>query len=233
MIKQQVPFLSIKLILTLWQKGITKNKIEVFVLKIESIGKSKVKIILTKYDLEEYDLDYETLSCENSETRVLIRHLADLANSEFGFKRRGRQLVVRTLPLGAGGCVMYFSLIPHSGKSRIKRDNGPFVYEFEDAETLLRAIETLHLHGHSKEVDSKLYFTGDTYKLVLITSHAPPQYMEHILTEFGHRCTSGVNALAFANEHYQLILEHDAIATVGEKISSNFYPNPISLTKND
>jgi negative regulator of genetic competence, sporulation and motility len=187
-------------------------------LKIEAIGKTKIKILLTQGDLEQYGLDYDKLSSENNETRHLIQNLAETAASECGFERRGRQLMVRSLPLKDGGCIMYMSVSEESSHLPCL-EKGPFIYSFAETEDMLRAMEALYRAGLSRKADTMLY-SGEKgiYYIVLACRFEPNRELDHLLTEFGARHAQGSAAMAHLKEHAKLILPTNAIEAVGEKL---------------
>lgn len=179
-------------------------------MKMESINRNAIKIVLTKSDLGRFGLDYEKLSCENIQTRELIHALLETASKDFGFERRGKQLSIRTLPL-KDGCVMYMSIVSGNEKAVLRRDNGPFLFGFSDADTLLDALEALCFSGYDKRFRSNLYKSDNGYILAVIASRELPCGMLHILSEFAEYTEKGTVQFARVAERCKLLAENNAI----------------------
>jgi negative regulator of genetic competence, sporulation and motility len=167
-----------------------------------------LKIILTEEDLREFHLTFEDLDYNNENTRNILHQLLDTARHETGFDSSG-SLIIEALPVD-GGCMLL--LTPTGGKRhvRMKRVVGPYIFELEDADTVLRLAQSV-VGYTSPMFGSSLYKFDKRYRLVLYPGAPLSREIGNLLGEFARPAGEGDLAAAYTAEHGESIAVGDAL----------------------
>jgi len=153
------------------------------------ISDSKLKIMLTQSDMENFALDQSHTELNDSQTRRAFWNILDKAKQATGFDPENKRVYIQMYPSKTGGCELYVTKItsniiaasPHyrhyscrflSQESKIHFDNVNCnkVYCFADVNSLLfacRILRTQHYIG-----ESSVYSNGFSYYLFL-SYHIP------------------------------------------------------------
>ena len=99
-------------------------------MELKRITDDRMRISLSKEELEEWELDFDKLDYEDVKTRVVIWRLFDQAREELGFDVSGTQITVKAFPKRNGGIELYVS-------RREKVSSGLVYYLFSCADDLL------------------------------------------------------------------------------------------------
>lgn len=182
---------------------------------MELLDNGCLKILLSEEDLTGFGLTFASLDYENPVARDAIRILLITAREETGFDPAGG-LVVEALPVD-GGCLMLFT--PAGGRCRVhmKRAVGPYIFEVDDADQLLRLADGLGRFDSPVQRrgsglnGSSLYRFGQGYRLVLYPAAPLPRGVGDVLQEYAHTAGEGDAAAAFTAEHGQPIAIGDAL----------------------
>ncbi len=175
---------------------------------MELLDNGCLKILLTEDDLRAFHLTFEDMDYSNDNTRNILHQLLETAHEETGFDPNG-SLVIEALPVD-GGCLLLLTPVSSKRRVRMKRAIGPFVYELEDADTVLRFARSVY--GHTPPMcGSSLYQFDNRYRLVLYPGQALSKEMTHMLNEFAHLAGEGDAAAAFTAEHGASISVGDAL----------------------
>lgn len=168
-----------------------------------------LKILLTEEDLRTFHLTFDDLDYNNEETRGALQQLLDAARRETGFDSSG-SLIIEALPVD-GGCLLL--LTPTSGKRhvRMKRVAGPYIYELDDADAVLRFARSIGKQT-SPILGSSLYRFDKRYRLILYPGAPLTRELGNLLTEFAQPAGEGDAAAAYTAEHGEIIAVGDALA---------------------
>lgn len=71
------------------------------------ISDSKLKIMLTRDDMQQYALNCDTIDYDNTETRRAFWNILDEAKHQTGFDAASERVFVQLYPSKEGGCEMY------------------------------------------------------------------------------------------------------------------------------
>lgn len=177
-----------------------------------------LKILLTEEDLRAFHLTFEDLDYSNDSTRGVLRLLLEQAREETGFDPGG-SLLVEALPVD-GGCLLL--LTPTAGKRhvRMKRAAGPFVYELDDTDAVLRLARSADGQMPAM-LTSSLYRFGSRYRLILYPGSPLSREMSNLLGEFARPAGEGDAAAAYTAEHGEAIAVGDALHRMGEAMRSS------------
>ena len=78
-------------------------------MELKKITDDRMRISLSKEELEEWELDFDTLDYDDVRTRLVIWRLFDQAREELGFDVSGTQITVKAYPKRNGGVELYVS----------------------------------------------------------------------------------------------------------------------------
>lgn len=135
-------------------------------MELLKIDNDKLKISLTREDMEKYALDFESFSYDNTETRRAFWSILDDAKHETGFDAAVDTVSVQIYGGKSGGCEMYVTRthakerIP--GLPVIPQHFGKALFGFTGIDDLLcacKALENLRFSGKSSAYfDEKGYY---------------------------------------------------------------------------
>lgn len=197
------------------------------------ISENKLKVILSRDDMDAYSITCDSIDYDNTETRKAFWCILDEAKHKTGFDAAADRVYVQIYPSRGGGCEMYVTKMckktaAAAGKTEdekdcrinIRKQSGYFektLCRFENAEDMIAACRTLCEMGFC--ADSSLYCSDDgAYFLRTGKSGAEPPsllrrgYSSDILSEFGTRldfCFDG-----WVAEHCRCICPCDAVKKI-------------------
>lgn len=186
---------------------------------IEQIDGAKVLIALGSQDMEDYSLEFESMSFKNPHSRKILSRLLKLVCSKTGLTMENRSMLVEALPYQKG-CLILVTFVERNRKRKkykIKKPKECVCFSFGDIETLLKTISLLYkarLCLHT----SKVYLYGGRYYLVF--DFMPlPQKAKHILNEYACVHKSTKIFLAKLKEAGKTVCEEKAVETMGKAFS--------------
>lgn len=89
-------------------------------MQIDVLSPNTLKLTLTKIDMSDLDIKYESLSARNPETKRLLAHVLKNIqhDSQPGFSLTGERLFVEAFPRADGGCMLYISCLENSAPAQ-------------------------------------------------------------------------------------------------------------------
>lgn len=185
-------------------------------MKIDLLENGCLKILLTEEDLRSFHLTFEDMDYNNESTRDALHQLLDTARRETGFDFSG-SLVIEALPVD-GGCLLL--LTPACGKRhvRMKRVVGPYIFELDDADTVLRLAQSIG-RCTPPMFGSSLYRFDKRYRLVLYPGAPLSKELGNILYEFAYPAGEGDAAAAYTAEYGESIAVGDALSRIYKAMS--------------
>ena len=207
-------------------------------MEIIMISESKLKVMLSAEDLQEFDLGTEQLDYSNTETKRMFWDVLSRAKRSVGFDTDGHRVLVQLYPSRGGGCEMFITRLARlsceasdptnedalsaviAGQSyagaRIKRDTTGAAFGFDTMERLLAVCRRLSALSYVGESEAYL---GDDRRCYLflsdleLSSYLPLDEYSFI-GEYG--TVESVPALRhFVSEHARPICEAGAVACLG------------------
>lgn len=194
------------------------------------IGDGKIKVSLTKEDLEEFELSADELDYANTETKRMFWDVLSRAKARTGFDTDGEKVLVQLYPSRDGGCEIFVtkigslykeddellagSALAESIGQRRKRKTASAershsaVYSFLSLDDMIRVCRELERRGYAEASrayvsDAKIFYlvlSGDADEISTLGDRF------RFIREFGE--------LENAKAANQLLSEHaDAIAT--------------------
>ena len=200
------------------------------------ISESKLKVMLSRKDLEEYELDTEQLDYGNRETRLLFREILESVKEEIGFDTDGYRVLVQLFPSRDGGCEMFITkigsihcereterekgegaLLHYKPSHRPTQNKGsPGAFGFEQLEWMITVCRRLLGIGYTGR--STAYISDDRRFYLFLEGLDPTGYLPldeySFIAEYGK--AENVEALhAFLSEHGHVLCEGEAVERLG------------------
>lgn len=216
-------------------------------MKIEKINENQIKLILTKSDLIERDIQLEELASPSEKTQALFRDIMEQALEECDFVSENTPLMVEAVPVGMDGIMIIvtkiedkdakggnFKLISQTKEQRRFKKKPLATYESSsdsESDVLIYSFHTLDdvidvsirlseaYHG-----SSALYKQENQYYLVLQNDQPLDQLetdaLDWVLAEYGQKHISTPLSKYYLLEHGEPILENKAIKALAKSFSS-------------
>jgi len=187
-------------------------------LKMKALDASHLLIILTAQESRSLGLA-EGLSWNSLHCRLTIARIFAAACANTDFARHKDQIAIRAMATTDGETVLMFTAVaPAKAKKGATRKifrikySGPYVYELENVDDLLNALE--RLYRSNTQGGCQLLQYGRKYRLILSPYFTMKEKTEGILKEYGRLCGVGKVAAAVSLEHGR-VLSRDAVKQVG------------------
>lgn len=204
-------------------------------MRIEKINENKIKITITLRDLEERNIDLNSLNYNSPAAQELFWDMMEQAETIFGFNASESQLCVEASPDSSHGFIITITKFndgddfesihkyiknrfkKHDLKSKCKTNKicSPIViYSFnqlEDLSTASKKIEDLYIG------DSFLYKYKNIYYLILTKNNWDAnsiKMFENILNEYGNRIANTYFYEGYLDEYGQKIAEYNALEII-------------------
>ena len=178
------------------------------------ISPGKLKLMLTKSDLDKYHLDTAELEGEHTHTRRAFRALLSDVKRVAGFDAAIDKVFIQLYPSRDGGAEIYITrLMPAPENTRASRQIVTEVYRFPSLSALLAACS--HADAAYSPRHSSAWHADDGAYYLIITE-IPDSQREQLcrsMRTFGHNLPYSVSS-AYVSEHAKCIAEKDAIYTL-------------------
>ena len=181
-------------------------------MKFRQLGPHRVRINLSRDELDTMGLSYDMLDYSSARTRALLFSLLEKACADTGFKPAGRVLV-EAYPDESGGCRIEFSGSAGAAQRwRVKRSAQlSVIYAFDDVDTLIACAVKLFGRCAQRIRKSALYHTGKNWTLAVYPARERQDDTLMLLDEFARRCGEGTLAKAWLGEHARTVVDDNAV----------------------
>lgn len=206
-------------------------------MKIERINDDKLKIVLTKQDLIDKDIDIHTLNPNSIESQDLFFDILQELEFYYGFDMGNSQVLLEGISTSNGGMIL--TVTRNSGnkhshthekskqvpklkatKKESTKDIKELIYKFESFDSILDFVYRLK-RMNIKYINS-LYEYNEKYYLVISCTSDHQETYKKLLFILSDYATFTTNA-SIKNklcEHGSLIIQNNAIQTL-KKIKTN------------
>ena len=142
---------------------------------IEQLDNTRLLITLESEDLSVFNLEPDSLSMEDKETRDLFKQLLALAAVKTGVVLRNKTISVELMPYDSG-CFILATIKAKGTRKiyRIKKNASYLLVKFENVAAMLDAVENLYVKGCS-EYNCSLYSGKNCYYLLMSSKAAVPK----------------------------------------------------------
>lgn len=183
-------------------------------MKIKQLGPRRVCVALSRDDLNEAGLTYEDIGVDGAQTHTLLNLLLKLVGRSVEFSSSGR-VFVDICSDGEGGCLVWLSEdgpLPQNRWRVVQRTSRPVIYAFDDIDTLIAGASKLFQRCSHRLQKSTLYRIGDGWRLAIFPADMGKDSKTlALLDEYARRCGQGPLALAWLDEHSQVLLRDNAV----------------------
>jgi len=201
-------------------------------MKIERIGENIIRVTITYNDLEERNVDLNTLNYNTPAAQEFFWDLMEQAEEQLGFSLTDSQLIIEPVPDSDNGIVINITKLDDDGefesihkyirnrmkrsdlrvKKKSRRVSSPLlIYSFKSMEDISGLAEKLDMHYSG---ESTLYKCRDTYYLTLTKSgllSSDMKMFELMLAEYGTKIANANFIEGYLNEYGQKIIESNAL----------------------
>ncbi|MBQ4556298.1 MAG: adaptor protein MecA [Clostridia bacterium] len=134
-------------------------------MELIQISDNALKVSLTREDMEFYDIEFEMLDYENTETRRAIWNILDEAKRSLGFEAARDSLYIQAYRSKCGGCELFVRRETAKEKEALRHS----LFEFDTMELLLVGCEMLK----NKHCATASAYAGDNGKFYLEIADDP------------------------------------------------------------
>jgi len=180
-------------------------------MKIEKLSECSVKITLSKSDLSDYNISYD--SWDSDITADFLLSVSDDIKATTGKDISNEKLYVEIFSR-TSGCQIFISYPP--AVKAIKNTTCCIVYDFTEYSSLKRFCKSVNRDFSKAIKDSALYYSNTVLRLIISTSVSYKDY----ISESAERCLiSECDEIAFSStsEYYTCVLSKNAV----KQIASN------------
>ena len=204
-------------------------------MKIEKISENKIKVTISPDDLDERNIDLNSLTSNSPAAQELFWDLMEQAEVEFGFNASDSQLCIEAVSDSHEGFIITVTKLDGDGdfesiqkfiKNRFRKSDlkvkrksrkicsAIMIYSFnnfDDISALCSKIDSLY------SGESTLYKLKEVYYLVLTkNSFNTPDIrrLEVILSEYGRRVSNVGFYEGYLNEYGTKIMEYNALEII-------------------
>ena len=185
------------------------------------ISPGKLKLMLTKSDLDRYELDAESMDSADGVTRRSLRTLLADVKQVSGFDASSDKVFIQLYPSRDGGAEMYITRLTASGRdthteAAVKVTG---VYKFESLTQMLVACSKIS-EDLIPQASSAWRTEGACYLITeecfSYSEFAGPQKKGRLGELLGSysRAIASPAAIAYVREHCECIAERDAVKTL-------------------
>lgn len=169
------------------------------------ISDEKIKISLSKAELDAYDLSISDINCKKAQAHPAFRELFVEAKEQTGFDVDGKKVFVQIFRAKNGGCEIFVSKVTTKSKNAPRKAQKYIeAHCFDNLDALIYTCRALAGLGYSEK--SSAYFGEDEYYLWLDTKNelalAYPCEYDGVLV--------GLSTI-YVSEHFSVIRENDAV----------------------
>lgn len=143
-------------------------------MNIQQIGPDRLRIALDTKDLDQYDLDYDSINKDSQGTKRLVKAILSQARRN-GFNTYHCKLLIEVLPGKDSGCVLYITKSPFDKASNRSLESlkGPsqysgYILSCDCLEDAIEAIEHFASYPDLPIKRSSLYNYDGKYHLIFV-----------------------------------------------------------------
>ena len=181
------------------------------------INNQKLKIMLSKDDMRDYDISCDSVDYSNTETRRAFWSILDEAKHRTGFDAASARIYIQLYPSKSGGCELYVTKLSSSPTEScpVRPPQGrELAFGFEGIGPLLRVCRRLALIGFSGGASA---FRDEMNRACLFLSGVDDTFLDRLsfIGEFGEELDPS-DLHAYIDEHGSCICSDNAVELLAE-----------------
>ncbi|MCC8068197.1 MAG: adaptor protein MecA [Ruminococcus sp.] len=178
---------------------------------IEQLSDISVKFTLSQSELNEYNLDFNSISRYDANTRTMISHLILLAESQEGIDVHfgNSEVYVEAFSCSDGRYIVYISLIENPHRYLVERSNF-FLCMSDNLNHLIRLSKQLVKFSLDDINSSTLYLQDDVFFLLIECTKKSFEKILYSVMEFCEYTTKRPNS-DIIDEHWHCLAQPNAL----------------------
>ena len=181
-------------------------------MKLEKITDSKIRIFLSLYDLQKYNILINNISNDSINSQHLLQILLDVAEKEANFKVEDCELLVEIITPSEKECI--FTITKLYKDNLNNNDLDCFILQFECFDDFIDLCHFLNNFSNilleTFSINSCLFLYNNTYYLKIININ----YLSNLISiclEFGNNISNTFCFNSILNEYGKIILNDNEI----------------------
>lgn len=185
---------------------------------IEVIGSNTVKIVLNQYDMTDYDICFDRLSCKDPDTKRLLIELLQLVRVQKNIDLCTQKLYIEAFPCNDGGCMLYISPIDDTDIESVhhitKSPYTSMICECDSLDALTALSRHLHkMHSHMI-YNAELFASNGKYRLLLFIFNKLEDKIQPTVNEYAKIIGMGDIQCAKTREHFKCLVDNNALELI-------------------
>ena len=170
-------------------------------MKIEAPNENKIIVELSDEDMMMLDITYDEINYSNIETRRVIWTILDKARTVLGKDiDPSKQMVIETLPLKNGGCMIFFT-VNNAMLTENAKNKSQYVYEFDSINNVIDFYDYFK-RSYAHNIDYELYSSQGRYRLIT-KENSDSDYLKIFIKEYAHFLGKNKLLIASTQEYWK------------------------------
>lgn len=180
---------------------------------IEQLSDISIKYTLSEKELLEFNVNFDSISRYDSNTRLMISHLMLLAETktDISIQFGDSEVYVEAFSCNNGNCIIYISLIKQEVHHKGIEKSNFFICNTDNLNHLIRLSKQLLNFSQYDITSSSLYLKDDTFFLLLEFNRKSFEKILYAITEFCEYSTKRPNNQQLI-EYYQCLAPDNALS---------------------
>ena len=205
-------------------------------MKIEKISPNKIRIFISKEDLREWNVDFNSVTGNTPAAQNMFWSMMERAEREVDFHAEGSQLIVEAVASHVDGFIMQVTKVTDeeadanaARREKIRNNNyrirrktkfsdgfANYIYKFNNFDDLVEATKQISPKFLG---ESKLYkFGGELFLHIKLDEKEPAVAIDNTLIEYGRKIMYHAISDGFLSEYGDVLIENSAV----EALANNF-----------
>ncbi len=187
------------------------------------ISESKLKIMLTRQDIAQWNISIDELDYGNPSAKAAFEEILGYAREELGFDTSGHKVLLQLYPSRDGGCELFITRLGESARRQTGEIGAPKqrqkAYSFEKLSHLLAVCKRLNREGFDGESSAWFDSEGKWFLLLSVDEDSEldllPLDRFSFICEYGN--TESPKALSlYLSEYASPVCRDNASAILGK-----------------
>ena len=185
---------------------------------IEQIDNERILIALCDEDMKSFSLEFESMTLSDPHVREMMKSLLSFASIETGIPVKNKKMLIEAIPY-VNGCLFLITLTQKKHKRKVYKikNTRPLIFEFSDAEDMLRCISIIY-KANVQHIRSDLYNFGSKYILIIKPNRNISHRLEALICEYSERISGGNLTISKLKEYGRIIVTNNAIEKIGSSL---------------
>ncbi len=179
---------------------------------VDKLSDNRVLIVLCGKDMEEFSLDFDTMSLNDLHSRKMLLRIMQLACVKYGINISGNRVKLEALSVD-GGCYILMTVESPCRRTYRFKSGESICYHLGTSGNFLDAIDMLYRQKVCCNRNSAYVYDNQYY--LIFDYPSIPRKLRRVLSEYGEK-RGGALASAKIKEGGKLLCRKNAIAQIGK-----------------